>query len=75
MVAGVPRQHGDDIVGGVAVVTDVSQRKQLEYDLRRQAEELTLLNLELAKAARHKDEFLANMSHELRTPLPASSSV
>lgn len=50
-------------------VTDISDRKQTEAQLRRINEQLVLANADLARATRQKDEFLANMSHELRTPL------
>jgi signal transduction histidine kinase len=61
---------------------EIKERSRAEADLaqerallaRRVEErtaELSLLNAELARAARLKDEFLANMSHELRTPLNA----
>jgi CheY-like chemotaxis protein/nitrogen-specific signal transduction histidine kinase len=41
---------------------DITQRKQMEEELRRRADDL-------ARAARHKDEFLALLAHELRNPL------
>lgn len=41
---------------------DISDRKRLEEDLHRRADEL-------AEAGRRKDEFLAMLAHELRNPL------
>ncbi|MDM9581497.1 PAS domain S-box protein [Nostoc sp. GT001] len=52
-------------------ITDISERKQTEAQLRQTNEQLANANMELARATRLKDEFLANMSHELRTPLNA----
>ncbi len=52
-------------------VSDISDRKQAEDQLKQTNEQLANINAELARATRLKDEFLANMSHELRTPLNA----
>jgi two-component system CheB/CheR fusion protein len=46
----------------VGTLTDITERKQLELELRQRAEELV-------EADRSKDEFLAMLAHELRNPL------
>jgi signal transduction histidine kinase len=43
----------------------------LEQKVAERTEELTLANLKLAEASRHKSQFLANVNHELRTPVSA----
>jgi PAS domain S-box-containing protein len=63
------RDERGDIKGFAKVIRDTTDRKQLEMELRRQAEEL-------AEANWRKDEFLAMLSHELRNPLaPVLNSV
>jgi len=59
-------------------LTDVSDRRQLEDQLRHLVEKLAASNRDLQEyadaanaATRSKSEFLANMSHEIRSPLTA----
>lgn len=51
-----------ELIGAVNVLVDVTERRQIEDDLRSTAEALTLSN-------GVKDEFLGLISHELRTPV------
>jgi PAS domain S-box-containing protein len=63
------RDEQGGLKGFAKVIRDATDRKQLEMELRRQAEELSEVN-------RRKDEFLAMLSHELRNPLaPVLNSV
>jgi PAS domain S-box-containing protein len=54
--------HDPAVRAVVVNYRDIDSQKQLEYELRRQAEEL-------AEAHRQKDQFLAMLAHELRNPL------
>jgi PAS domain S-box-containing protein len=58
------RDSGRVLRGFSLVVRDITERKRLEDDLRRRAEDLAVAN-------RAKEDFLATLSHELRTPLNA----
>ena len=56
------RVEGGKLVSAWGTQLDVSERRLLEEELKRGAEELLA-------ADRHKDEFLAVLGHELRNPL------
>jgi signal transduction histidine kinase/CheY-like chemotaxis protein/HPt (histidine-containing phosphotransfer) domain-containing protein len=56
------RTNDGEILGGMMVLRDISERKVAEEQMRR-AQDLSL------EAERTRSEFLSNMSHEIRTPL------
>lgn len=56
------RDPTGEVVGIVAVITDITERKLSER-------EIVTARDKAVEASRAKDEFLARLSHELRTPL------
>jgi PAS domain S-box-containing protein len=56
------RSATGEITGALCIVSDITNRKRMEVQLFRQAEELQ-------KTGQRKDEFLAMLAHELRNPL------
>jgi PAS domain S-box-containing protein len=77
------RDEAGEVIGWIASITDVSERKRNEQALRRSEERLaselaarTRSDAALREADRQKDEFLAVLAHELRNPLaPISTAV
>ena len=62
------RDGTGSIKGAICLVSDITERKRMEMELKRQAEELH-------QASQRKDEFLAMLAHELRNPLAPLANI
>lgn len=53
----------------MAIIRDITERKQLEFEIAQHSSALERANAELQQLDKMKDQFLSIVSHELRTPL------
>ena len=67
----VPDIQDNIVLGFFVLVTDISDIKQVEGELRSANAQLEEAIQSAKAAAAAKSEFLANMSHEIRTPMNA----
>jgi signal transduction histidine kinase/CheY-like chemotaxis protein len=66
-----PLSDGEETIGTVTTVEDISDRVASESELRKQIEIQQAARVIAEDAVRAKDEFLSTVSHEIRNPLNA----
>jgi PAS domain S-box-containing protein len=71
VMAGSPILIGNELVGAVAVYTDITKRKQMEVEIKKYSLELEHKIEELRKVNDELSQYTYAVSHDLRAPLRA----
>ncbi len=71
LTASAMREKNGNFKYGIAIIQDITGRKQIEQQLHETMQELKKAMAAADAANRTKSAFLANMSHEIRTPMNA----
>jgi len=66
-----PLSEGEEVIGTVTTIDDISERLSSEAELRKQIEVQRIARTAAEQALRAKDDFLSTVSHEMRNPLSA----